>query len=756
MPALLSLPRAARLFARECWQRLGRALQRPARPATDLALLRSAAPDTRLAREINKRLAQDVTLARHYLVEHFRQRTAPRFFLDAGEIRAGIAQIQQRYPEWRTRLAQSVEAYRPTADQTDAQDQILRDREHLLHFVLDLSRALLHGDADPDWLKAKLDAWLAAIATSREPDAYASPLLAVFRSISITWSLAFLGARGKPDTLDIEFDLLRILLGDANFIAGQLGESFANNHLLADGFALWYIGALYPEFAQAEDWRRAGEKVWLRELTRQIYTDGTSFEHALHYHNFACEMTSVYMLLSRRNNREPKPEIVQLLSQMLCFQSALCRFGANPPQPGDSGDASLLALDTAHTGLCLAYGALDRALFQSTTPLMPPDHPALERAFWMLGGQLGDSVGTSTPILTQFTQGGFAFFNDAVRDSQLLFRTGPAPDVSLNPGHMHADLLSMYLNVAGEPAIVEAGTYTYRSTPNASGPHWREYFLSAYAHNGLCLDGHDPLARGPGSFPGGQIQSRVISAVPLLSQSLAYLSACTEGTTPYSGHCRSVLQVTGEYWLVHDLLPAGRGAASIGWQFSAQARVTPHGTNALHIKLPHADLSLAMCGGEGRFSLLTGSLDPLGGWVSPRYGERLPATMARWQVSLGAPLALGTLITSSASDPIIDMLGLTQHGVAYQINLGIHTDYVFLARDAACPMSYAGIQFTGRVLWLRVCEGRPIEIRWLDARSLDWPDQGLLLRAENSIASLQMVGPNDNATHPDLNECRWR
>ena len=214
--------------------------------------------------------------------------------------------------------------------------------------------------------------------------------------------------------------------------------------------------------------------------------------------------------------------------------------------------------------------------------------------------------------------------------------------------------------------------------------------------------------------------------------------------------------MTGEYWLVHDLLPAGRGAASIGWQFSAQASVTQRGANALHIKLPHADLSLAMCGGDGLFSILTGSLDPLGGWVSPRYGERLPATMARWQVSLGAPLALGTVITSRPDVPTIDMPKHTEHGVAYRINVGIHTDYVFLARDAACPMTYAGIQFTGRVLWMRVCEGRPIEVRWLDGMALDWPEQRLALRAENPIASLQMLGPSANATHPDLIECRWR
>lgn len=754
MPALTAIPHVARTLARQLWRGFRSALCKTARPASPAELWRAFAPDTPLADTPEQ--------TKQRLVEYFRQRSAPRFFLDAAAIREGIADIQRAHPDWRKRLAQRVDAYRPNASTAGAepQDQIERDREHLLHFALDLSRALLHGDAESAWLRNKLDAWLATIARSREPDAYSSPLLAVFRSISISWSLAFLGARAQADTIDIEFDLLRILLGDANFIAGQLGGSFPNNHLLADGFALWYLGTLYPEFAQAARWRTAGEKVWLRELSRQIYADGTSFEHALHYHNFACEMASAYVLLHRRNDHEPAAEVLLRLRRMLQFQSALCRFGANPPQPGDSGDATLIALDTAQSGLCLAYGMLDRALFQSTTSLGDIDHPALERAFWLLGAQLpmADAART-TPLPAHFAQGGFIFFSDAASRSELLFRTGPAPGTELNPGHMHADLLSVYLSVAGEPAIVETGTYTYRAAPQAPGPHWREYFLSPYAHNGLCLNGYDPLERGPGSFPGGPIQSRVSCSGPHASESLVYLNACTEGATPYAGHCRGVLQVQGEYWLVNDLLPAGNGAASIGWQFHAQAEVAQTGAATLRVNLPHAVLSLAMCGGDGRLALLKGSLDPLGGWLSPRYGELLPAPMARWNVTLDQPCALGTLLMPGSLTPTIESTLLSDKGVAYRIGLGADTDYVLLAHDAACAMEYAGIHFTGRALWLRSRNGRPIEVRWLEGVSLEWPEQGLHLRAERPIPGLHIMNPNflpgNFATHPDLNGCRW-
>lgn len=757
MPALATFPRAARTLARRFWHRLAAALRRPAQPASISALFRSLAPGTPLMRDINRLLASDPAQAKQYLVEHFRQRTAPRFFVDTASIREGIVDIQRLHPLWRTRLAQRIEAYRPSASTSGnkSQDHIERDREHLLHFALDLSRALLHGDAEPAWLKEKLDAWLTAIAHSRMPDAYSSPLLAVFRTISLSWSLAFLGARAQQDTIDIEFDLLRILLGDANFIASQLGESFPNNHLLADGFALWYLGTLYPEFTQAAQWRTAGEQVWLRELSRQIYADGTSFEHALHYHNFACEMASAYILLHRRNGLEPAPEILQRFRQMLNFQSALCQFGASPPQPGDSGDATLLALDTAQGGLCLAYGMLNRALFQSATTLGDMNHPAMERAFWLLGARLPDTDDKQpASALAHFPQGGFTFFSDSVRKSQLLFRSGPAPNIELNPGHMHADLLSVYLSVAGEAAIIEAGTYTYRSAPQEPGPHWREYFLSPYAHNGLCLNGLDPLNRGPGSFPGGPIQSRAHCLGPYVSEALIYLNTHLESTTAYAGHCRGLLQVQGEYWLVSDVLPAGSGPASIGWQFQAQAEVVQTDIATLRVKLPHTTLSLAMCGGNGQLALLNGSLDPIGGWVSPHYGELHPAPMARWQVTMDQPCALGTLLVTGAHTPNVECALLAGNALAYRISLGTDTDYVLLARDAACYMEYAGIHFTGRALWLRARNGKPIEVRWLEGTAVEWPEQGLLQRAKQPIPGLHIMRDGITA-HPDLTECHW-
>ena len=97
--------------------------------------------------------------------------------------------------------------------------------------------------------------------------------MAVHRAFAITWVLAFLAADAERDA-DLEFTLLRILLADARFVYSKLGTSFANNHLLGDGFLMLYLGILYPEFAEAAVWRRDGEYLFLRELRRQTYVDG--------------------------------------------------------------------------------------------------------------------------------------------------------------------------------------------------------------------------------------------------------------------------------------------------------------------------------------------------------------------------------------------------------------------------------------------------------------------------------------------------
>ncbi len=196
-----------------------------------------------------------------------------------------------------------------------------------------------------------------------ESPAYLSPLIAVHRAFAITWDLAFLAAADERD-VDLEFKLLRILLADARFVYSKLGTSVANNHLLGDAFLMFYLGMLYPEFAEAAAWRRDGEPLFLREFERQVYDDGTSFEHSVHYHEFVCEMVTAIVLLARRNEVPIEPWVLERHRRMLEFQAALSGPEACALPIGDTVEHPLFPLDAFDGVGAASHREILRALYE--------------------------------------------------------------------------------------------------------------------------------------------------------------------------------------------------------------------------------------------------------------------------------------------------------------------------------------------------------------------------------------------------------
>lgn len=56
------------------------------------------------------------------------------------------------------------------------------------------------------------------------------------------------------------------------------------NHLLFEAQRLLYAGSSFPEFKEAEKWRKSGIEVLKRELKKQVYADGVQYELDPSYH----------------------------------------------------------------------------------------------------------------------------------------------------------------------------------------------------------------------------------------------------------------------------------------------------------------------------------------------------------------------------------------------------------------------------------------------------------------------------------------
>ena len=716
--------------------------------------------------------------AKPLLVSYFKHRQRPRFFIDRDDLVSAVSKIEAQHPTWRDKLLEDAQNWlkdtRATAERNKASgsapsDDTWRGQQHLLHFAPLMARAALFEEPYQAVLANSLKVWMTSAETGVNPAGYSSCLLSVFRVVALTWTLAFLGG-GKKENIELEYQILRVLLFDARFLASRLGTSFPNNHLLADGFALWYLGTLFPEFSEAQSWKEKGEQTWLREFRRQIYPDGTSFEHSVHYQELACEMAVAYLLLKRRNDEPLDDEIVQRIERMLAFQADMSGPEAIPMPLGDTGDDSLMSFDANDKWGCAGHREIYRSLFNPGLQPVYGDHRGVERAFWLLGGKFPPPA--SAVIASRFASypdGGNYIFPESDARTRVVFRTGPNPGSTVNPGHMHADLLSIYLHLQGKPVIVEAGTYTYRSAAGQGTPGepcWRAYFLGPKAHNGLYIEGEDPLNRGGGNFPGKPIQSRVNSHIFAASESMAWVEGENVGTTQYAGHRRGVVHIPGHYWVLYDVLPETVACekVSYGLQLAPDASVTSSDEAALVVRVEQAGLWIASSDSLALPALYQGDPDSPAGWVSPRYGELRPAPMLRYSVVSSVNPSAMVFMPADKNEhpPKIEACRIGEVGFGFKVSYGQFTDYILMHSKVQYEqyLDAWGIRFGGTALWLQTRGGVPSQLRWVDGKHVVWAEPGLSILAKNPSPELEVLfneaGIQTKGTALDQLEVEWQ
>src|SRR5690606_12713495 len=186
------------------------------------------------------------------LADHFRFRASPHFFIDPQDVPAAAERARRRYPHWETAILQRAARYgggemdvytrtvRTAAPKLwtrletgPGRDNLYRVRPHRFGFAPILALAAAYDGSDGAPLEDLIRSWLPfAYGRAGRAYAYSSALVASYRILALTWAMALL-PRPAPE---MYCTMLRILLADIGFIYRDLGRSFPNNHLLADGF----------------------------------------------------------------------------------------------------------------------------------------------------------------------------------------------------------------------------------------------------------------------------------------------------------------------------------------------------------------------------------------------------------------------------------------------------------------------------------------------------------------------------------------
>ncbi|MEE9385356.1 MAG: alginate lyase family protein [Nannocystaceae bacterium] len=268
----------------------------------------------------------------------------------------------------------------------------------------------------------------------------------------LSWCSLFFGRWHEKTLRDVVFSqrLWLELRRMAYWLRGHLETHLMANHLLENAFALSLAGAAFGN-AEAMAWRSSGLRLLRRELKEQVLGDGGHYERSPMY-----QQRILFGLGQMLNTGDPA-------LRELCREPAAAMAGWLDAMIHPDGGISLF--NDAARGVYPSTAVLLRWLLE----LRVSPARFFEHTDWWVA--LRES-------------GYFAGGND--RGDWFVMDVGEiGPDYQ--PGHAHADFLSIEASFGGVRCVVDGGNKTYEDSPE------RAWARSVEAHSTVFVAGEQPL-----------------------------------------------------------------------------------------------------------------------------------------------------------------------------------------------------------------------------------------------------------------------
>ena len=180
--------------------------------------------------------------------------------------------------------------------------------------------------------------------------------------------------------------------------------------------------------------------------------------------------------------------------------------------------------------------------------------------------------------------------------------------------HGHADALSIWLHRAGQPVLVDSGTYCYGADPIA-----RDYFRGTSAHNTLTMEGQSS-SQMTGPFNWGK---RAKSTVEVVDEAKCHIIANHDGFAPVIHH-RSV-QLDDLALVVVDCLSGSAIGKQVAIRFNLAPDLTARVTNSgFDVSRDRDRILRVETKGPLNWKITDSKMAPLSGSYSSRMGLRVP------------------------------------------------------------------------------------------------------------------------------------
>jgi len=324
---------------------------------------------------------------------------------------------------------------------------------------------------------------------------WASPLEIGVRLIS--WSLSLQLLAQSPQIKRIRDVLINSVWEQAKFLEINLSldKVVRSNHLIGEAAGLLAASTLF-RFPESEMWQGKALQILRRESFNQVYSDGVTKEQSTSYHRFVLDFFLLTYLLILKYDLPLSQIFRTRLESMIEYLLYVQMPNGKVPFIGDGDDGRGMKLsesvDFWDFRGWLAVGAVlfNRGDFRFGANVFN------EEAFWLLGFNAFKRFRAIQPKalgqnLKQFDKAGhYIIRNSWKEDADYLFVRGGKFGMggSGYSSHSHSDLFSPIVCIAGQPILIDSGTFVYNGNDAE-----RDYFRSACAHNSVVINASDPM-----------------------------------------------------------------------------------------------------------------------------------------------------------------------------------------------------------------------------------------------------------------------
>ena len=381
--------------------------------------------------------------------------------------------------------------------------------------------------------------------------------------------------------------------------------SAEGNHLLFEAQRMVYAGVYFPEFKEADEWRKSGIGILNREIKRQVYPDGGQYELDLHYHAAAINIFRKALEMADVNGLRDEfpPSYIDTMERMIVFYVNLLFPDYSIPCFSDSKRASRRD---------------ELKNLQAWQKLFPKN----ELLRWIASE--GREGKTPEHLSQGFTDSGFFALRNGWDESAtvMIVKAGPKGE-----WHCQPDNGTFELWYNGRNLFPDSGFYIYAGEGEVMKQ--RNWFRQTRVHNTLTLDNRN---------------LHTTQSVTRLWQSGGKTPTLVTENPSYPGltHRRTVFFVDQRYFvLVDEALGEATGNIDLHYQLADGRVQTDSARLGLFSRFEGESNVALRCFASQPCTLL-----PEEGWYSTEYRLRKPRTAVAFRVvkSDGRPVRYITVI----------------------------------------------------------------------------------------------------------------